>query len=140
MSIFEKFIKKYSATPTCNSPKKGIKIPSLALVACRAGEPAFINPDGINFPFKGVDRPFLSENEMNSPLIGNAAQHPVQTLTSLESCPARLRDESTQTLVKVCKILAREGLRARVLELCESLDAGRKAIVRRAILPTHVSN
>lgn len=73
---------------------------------------------------------------MNTSLIGNAARHPVQTLTLMELCPARLRDESTDTLVKVCKILAREGLRARVLSLCESLDAGRKAVVMRALVPT----
>lgn len=77
---------------------------------------------------------------MNSPLIDNAARSPRQVLTSLERCPARLRDESTDTLVKVCKILAREGLRAQVISLCDTLDSGRKAVVLRAIRPAHVSN
>lgn len=77
---------------------------------------------------------------MNTSLIENTSRHPAAVLNAFEACPARLRDESLQTLVKVAKILSHEGLRARVLTLCESLDSSRKAAIRRAILPTRVFN
>lgn len=70
---------------------------------------------------------------MNSPLIANAARFPVLVMQNLEKQPSMLRDESHEVLVKVCKILAREGLRIRVLAMCENLDSGRKALVRQAI-------
>lgn len=72
---------------------------------------------------------------MNSPLIDNAARFPVLVMQNLEKQPSMLRDESNFVLIKVCKILAREGLRIRVLALCENLDSGRKALVRQAIQP-----
>lgn len=77
---------------------------------------------------------------MNSSLIGNAAKFPQTVLASFEACPMRLRDESKDTLIKLCKIMAHEGLRARVLTLVNTLDSGRKAEILRAIRPTRSFN
>lgn len=55
----------------------------------------------------------------NSALIDNVARFPVATLASFEAAPARLNDESKDTLESIAKIWVREGLRARVVALTE---------------------
>jgi hypothetical protein len=74
----------------------------------------------------------------NSALIDNVARFPVATLAQFEAAPARLNDESKQTLESIAKIWVREGLRARVIALTEHSvnDRTRYAILAKCIRTT----
>jgi len=67
-------------------------------------------------------------------LIDNVARFPAQTINSFIAAPVLLRDESMDTLTKVAKIWAREGLRSRVIDLAnkDGVSTSTKALLMRA--------
>jgi hypothetical protein len=71
---------------------------------------------------------------MNSALLSNVANHPAHMLNQYAGSPARLNDESEQTVVAVCKVWLREGMRSRVLDLAEGLDRSHKDAIRKLLV------
>lgn len=56
----------------------------------------------------------------NSPLVVNAAKFPADIAKALKARPTMLCDETPSVVKDVAKALVRKGLRADVLELCDS--------------------
>lgn len=76
----------------------------------------------------------------NNPIIDNAARHPKTVAQAILNRPTLLCDETSAVVEVVAKMLVRKGLRAEMLEVCESagLDGARRAIVRAACNPGRV--
>lgn len=60
---------------------------------------------------------------MANALVDNVARFPATTIAFFKASPTKLRDESTETLVKIARIWAREGYHSDVLEMAQSFGA-----------------
>ncbi len=70
----------------------------------------------------------------NTPIVNNARRFPQEIAKCLRDFPHRLRDEPTEAVADVAKVLVRAGHRADLLAISEGvgLDEARRAIIRSA--------
>ena len=76
----------------------------------------------------------------NAPIVNNARRFPKAIAEGLRAFPQRLRDEPTDIVGDVAKVLVRAGQRAELLAILDGpgLDAARSAIIRSVCGCVHV--